>query len=548
MTQIIGTIMPSSPLILAQTDPINSFLSTLSENLGGSLLNIVWAIAALIIGWIIAIIVRGLTIKLLSLTRIDNKIANWITGGQSGDSIAIEKWIANIAYWFIIIFAVVAALQSLKLDAVSIPLTNLLTQITDFLPKLLGVGIWLAIAWLIATLAKLILTRTLNTLRLNERFGQQVSETSSENQNRLPLSETLGNAVYWFIFLLFLPTILETLGLETALTPLLGLLDQILSMLPNIFGALLIGAAGWLIAGIVRGLVTNLLSATGVDQIGAKFGMSAGDGRQTLSSILGTIAYVLILIPISISALETLKIKAISVPATDMLNQVLNILPNIFTASAILILAYIAGQYVSELVTNILTGIGFNDIFQVLGFDSPLSSKAEESQSESEQETVLQSDEATKIETRTTRTASELVGILALIAIMLVATLTAVDILGIEALTLVIGVILKLAAQVLVGLLVFAIGLYLANLAFNLITSSGSRQSKILGHTARISIIILISAIALERIGIAPNIINLAFGLLVGGIAVAIALAFGLGGRDIAAEQVRSWLDSFKQD
>jgi len=46
--------------------------------------------------------------------------------------------------------------------------------------------------------------------------------------------------------------------------------------------------------------------------------------------------------------------------------------------------------------------------------------------------------------------------------------------------------------------------------------------------------------------GIAPSIVNLAFGLLLGSIAVAIALAFGLGSREIAAEQVREWLNNFK--
>lgn len=71
-------------------------------------------------------------------------------------------------------------------------------------------------------------------------------------------------------------------------------------------------------------------------------------------------------------------------------------------------------------------------------------------------------------------------------------------------------------------------------------------QALILGQVARIAIIVLVSAMALQRIGIAPNIVNLAFGLLLGAIAVAIALAFGLGGRDIAGEQVREWLNSFK--
>ena len=53
---------------------------------------------------------------------------------------------------------------------------------------------------------------------------------------------------------------------------------------------------------------------------------------------------------------------------------------------------------------------------------------------------------------------------------------------------------------------------------------------------------------SLQQMGIAPNIVNLAFGLLVGGIAAAIALAFGLGGREVAAEQLREWLNNIKEN
>ena len=51
----------------------------------------------------------------------------------------------------------------------------------------------------------------------------------------------------------------------------------------------------------------------------------------------------------------------------------------------------------------------------------------------------------------------------------------------------------------------------------------------------------------LQQMGVATDIVNLAFGLLLGAISVAIAIAFGLGGRDLAAEQMREWLNAFKQ-
>jgi hypothetical protein len=47
---------------------------------------------------------------------------------------------------------------------------------------------------------------------------------------------------------------------------------------------------------------------------------------------------------------------------------------------------------------------------------------------------------------------------------------------------------------------------------------------------------------ALRQIGVANEIINLAFGLLLGAIAVAAALAFGLGGREVAGRQLQQWV------
>jgi hypothetical protein len=94
---------------------------------------------------------------------------------------------------------------------------------------------------------------------------------------------------------------------------------------------------------------------------------------------------------------------------------------------------------------------------------------------------------------------------------------------------------------------VFAVGLYFANLAFRLISNMGGAQANILAQSARIALIALVTAMGLQQMGVATDIVNLAFGLLLGAVAVAIAIAFGLGGRDIASEQIREWLNVFKQ-
>ena len=545
--------MGLTPTIFAQTEGVGEAISKslpFADDLVKSGTNLGIAVVFLVIGWIVALFAKKIVRGVLKSTDIDNRIVSWIGGDSQGKSLQIEDWIANLAFWLIFLFAIVAFLQKLELDGVSGPLATLLGKVTSFLPQVIAAVILIGVAWLLATLVKLVVTRVLDSMGLDERLGQQVREEGSSSDGQFSINQTIGNALYWFIFLLFLPSILSTLQLEGTLAPVQGLLNEILAILPNIFAGILIGAAGWLIAQIVRRVVTNFLTAAGVDRVGGKVGLSSASGKQSLSWILGTIVYILILIPAAIAALNALQISAISEPAIAMLQQVLNILPNIFAAGVVLILFYIAGQYVSEIVTNILTSFGFNNLFDWLGFSQAKAPTTTDDTTPLDLalELELEVDESAAAETKPSRTPSELAGIIVLVAIVLVGTLTAVDILQIEALRIVVGTILAIAGQVLVGVAIFAVGLFLSNQASNLIASSGTRQSQLVAQAARIAIIVLVSAMALQQVGLAPNIINLAFGLLVGGIAVAIALAFGLGGRDIAAQQIQEWLESFKKD
>lgn len=528
---------------LGQVGTSGGDINTLIKNLVPSLMSFGLAIAILLIGWIVALIAASLTENLLKKTNFDNQIANWITGTSEGMTPPpVEKWMGSAVFWVIMVMTFVAFLEKLQLTVVSQPITNLLNQVSGFLPKL-GAGILLlAAAWILATLTRLIIIRTLGTLKFDEKLGQHVGTT--ENEQQLSLSHTIGNTVYWFIFLLFLPSVLSTLELTGTLKPVQDLVNSILSVLPNIFAAILIGAAGWLVAQVVRRIVTNLLAATGTDNFGNQIGINKTTGGQSLSDLLGTIVYVLILIPTAIAALNALKIDAISQPAITMLTQILDSVPKIFTAALILIISYFLGKIIADFVTNILTSLGFNNIFFWLGLQSTpflLPPAQEKSENEGEK-TVLQTANIPS------RTPSEIMGIVVLIGVILFATVAATDVLKINSLTTIVQGVLKICAKIAGGLVVFAIGLYLANLAFNLIISTATRQAKILGYAARISIIILVSAMALQQMGIAPDIVNLAFGLLMGAIAVALALAFGLGSRDIAGEQLKEWLSSFKEN
>jgi len=203
---------------------------------------------------------------------------------------------------------------------------------------------------------------------------------------------------------------------------------------------------------------------------------------------------------------------------------------------------YFVGRFVADLVTEVLTSAVFNSIGTALGFPEL------DRRSETPPAPPAMNAEGQAIpEKPAPRSPSEIVGLLALVTIVLFGAVTATDILQFVALTDIVRAILRIGARILSGLLVFAVGLYLANLAFRVVNAMGnSGQTQILAQAARISALVLVGAMALQQMGVATNIVNLAFGLLTGAIAVAIAISFGLGGREIAGEQLREWLGAFK--
>jgi hypothetical protein len=246
--------------------------------------------------------------------------------------------------------------------------------------------------------------------------------------------------------------------------------------------------------------------------------MSAALGERRLSGLLGLVAYVLVLVPVLISALNALQLEAVTRPASEMLARVLEAVPSIFAAGLLLALAYFAGRLVAGLVANLLAGAGFDGVLQKLGFQAPS-------------------------ETAGRRTPSAVVGDLALVAIVLFATIEASRLLGFESLAALLSSLVVFGGQVVLGLVVFGIGLYLANVAAAAITASGAAQAGVLAAVARISIVTLAGAIGLRHMGLANEIIELAFGLLLGSVAVAAAIAFGIGGREAAARQIEAWRD-----
>ncbi len=477
--------------------------------------NLLAALGALFVGWLAALIVAAVVRGALRRTSLDERLARTL-GDDSAGAVEIDRLAGRIAFYLVMLFALVVFFDILGLTIITEPLNALLSEVSGYAPRILGAGGLLLVGWILAAAVRKLLLVSLQAIDLDRRLG---GEAGMETDEELAVSGTFAEAVYWLILLLILPAVLGALGVEGLLGPVQGLVDQVLGFVPNLFAAVMIFAIGWFVGRLVQRVVSNLGAAAGIDGVADRIGLSATLGGRKLSSLIGLLLYVLILIPVMISALQALRLDAITVPASSMLTQILEAIPLVVGAGLLLLIAYYVARFVAELVRSVLRAAGFDDILDHLGLSHAPQGPA---------------------------TPSALVGTVILVTIMLFAATEASSMLGFDTLALLIAGFVVFAGQVIAGLIVLAIGLYLARLASRSIRASETPQAGILACVAYTAIVVLTSAMALRQMGLADDIINLAFGIVLGSVAVAAALAFGLGARDVAARHVEKWTASFE--
>lgn len=484
---------------------MSEFSAAMQNSLGAHLPTILGAIGILVIGYVLALVARAAVRKLLSLARL-----NAFVGTSTGKPLDVEGGIALGVFWIVLLATLLAVFNSLDLEQLSSPLAEMMTQIMTYLPHLLAGVLLLLVAWLAASLVKAVANRALKATQWDEKLVEHAGMTHP--------GENVGNVLFWLVILLFLPAILGVLQIEGMLYPVRNMVDQSLAMLPNIFAAGIIAFAGWLIAKILRGLVVNLLAAIGADRLGESAGLK---DRLELSKLVGTLVFILVFVPALIAALDTLQITAISGPATGMLAMMMAALPNIFAAILILFVTWYVARFAAGLLGSLLANIGLNHLPAKLGVEHIFSDSFK---------------------------ASDLVTRIVIFFAMLFATVEAANRLDFTQVEVLVSMFIQFGGNVLLGVGILLVGFWLANLAHQAILRASGNDAVGMAGIARFAILGLVLALGLSAMGIADDIVNMAFAFVFGAVAVAVALSFGLGGREAAGKQMEHWLSRLRKD
>ena len=215
---------------------------------------------------------------------------------------------------------------------------------------------------------------------------------------------------------------------------------------------------------------------------------------------------------------------AVLVSVTTALQNLIGFLPALVGAILVLVIGWIISGFLAGLVEKVLKTIGFERAAQTTGISGFIQQAGSD------------------------WTASRIVAEIVKWFIRLIAIQAAASILGLTQISGAINAVLLWLPNLVVAIVIIVVAALIANFVAGIVRGSASEMGfgspELLAGIARYGIIVFAVVAAINQLGIAPTVVNTLFIGTVGAVALAVGLAFGLGGRDVAARLTEGWYTS----
>ncbi|MCU0648172.1 MAG: hypothetical protein MUF00_09270 [Gemmatimonadaceae bacterium] len=206
--------------------------------------------------------------------------------------------------------------------------------------------------------------------------------------------------------------------------------------------------------------------------------------------------------------------------------QLAEFVPALFGALVLLFVGYLLARLVEKGVYKLLRKLRFNELLDRGG--------------------VLHAVERAGSVVNPSRIVANLLFWVMMFAVMLVSA----NAIGLESLANVFGELVSYIPSVIAAIVIIIVGIVLGGFVGGLIMASAAsiNGGPTLARVGRGGVIVLAVFMALQELGIATDIVTTAFAILFGAVAFALAMAFGLGNRELAGEITRSWYSRYKAE
>lgn len=529
-TLLVPMLVQAAPAA-ATTDGPLSQMKEMAGNpavqLGGRVL---LAILLFIGGWIVAKLISYAVFQLLSRTDLDNRVAKKLgismllaDGKKSEGDGKLERFVSKVAYYLVMLLVVVGVLEFAGLSQVAGPLERLVDTVVQALPRVGKAALILIVAYFAGQILRKLATAALDGLKVDARFA----ELAEDGEKQPAFSGTVGGVIFWLIMLFGIAGAFGALEIPAVAEPLQGAISLIVGVLPKVGIAALLLAIGWFGGRIARAVVGKILQGLGFDKLAERVQLDRLTGKTSPSEVVATAVMVFIIVQATIAALNELGLTTLSEPLTGMMGQFWNLLPKVAVGVVIIVVAVFVGQLLRRLVAGALRNIGLDRFMENLGFK--------------------------KFSEREDRLGeySEMLGFAVQVGVILLGVAQALTTLQLVMWSAYVnsflGYIIK---NVAVATFVVGVGFAIGNYVRGLIRARGEDEDEVgkwMGEFARYAVLVFAFTMAVRQLDVAEDFVLLTFGLLFGALCLGAALAFGLGGREVAGDIVKRRYNDARQ-
>lgn len=207
----------------------------------------------------------------------------------------------------------------------------------------------------------------------------------------------------------------------------------------------------------------------------------------------------------------------------DSLVQLWEFVPALFGAAAVLVAGFLLAKLVQKGAAKLLRRARLNDLLRRGGVIA-----------------------AERAQLNPTRVIANLLFWFVMFTVMLVAA----NALGLDSLAQVFSELVSYIPSVIAALVIVLVGIVLGDFVEGLIMAStrAIHGGPTLARTGKGGVILLAVFMALQELGVATEIVTTAFAIIFGAVALALALSFGLGNRELAGEVTRAWYERYRAE
>ncbi|MHA3226443.1 mechanosensitive ion channel [Globicatella sulfidifaciens] len=319
----------------------NKIYSALPGLLGAALL--------LVIALFMAFLAKKLTTKGLDKVEFDSKLQKWGMAKNDEESNIFIETIGSLVYFVTILLFTPFIFTGLNLSGVADPVIIMLDKFWDFIPNLLVSVMIIIIGSYLCKFIKKLSRNLFEGIDVDRWYRKLIGQQeTAEFVTETRLADVLSSIIYVLIYIPIITVALQILEVSTISDPIVSVLNQIVSVIPNVLAAVVLVIIGNFIAKLVADLIESMLKTSGIDKYSQYLNFK-GETSILISNVSAQIIQAVLMIFFLVEAISVLQLDVLN----SIGNSIIAYLPAVVSSVIILAVGIIGGNVLATFLAKV---------------------------------------------------------------------------------------------------------------------------------------------------------------------------------------------------